>query len=90
MRSWWVLASLVFLVVGGLGSWDGFYIEKNSPRVREHVRLLPGAAAEFPAARQAVQEIAFRDLPQNPCKHGVPLLFFFFPVNVMLWWFVFL
>lgn len=70
------LSSLGFFVEGGLGSCNGFYIEKDSPRLREHVCLLPGAAAELPATRQAVQEIARRDLPQKPCKHCVPLLLF--------------
>jgi hypothetical protein len=41
--------------------------------VREHVRVLPGAAPELAPPRQAVQEAARRDIPQDACEYRAAL-----------------
>lgn len=48
---------------------DGVRLAEALPLVREHVRVLPRAAAELAPPREALQEAPRRDLPQNARKN---------------------
>lgn len=50
---------------GRAGGRHGFPLGEAAAVVREHVRVLPRAAPELAPPRQALQEAARRDIPQD-------------------------